>query len=48
DWGYYEGRTRLADGSEQAWRGKYLIVWKQTEPDRWKIYLDAWSRVSDN
>lgn len=45
DWGYYEGRTRQGDGSEQAWRGKYVIVWKQTAPGVWKIYLDCWNRV---
>lgn len=46
DWGYYEGRTRLEDGSEQTWRGKYVIVWKQTAPGVWKIYLDAWNRIN--
>lgn len=46
DWGYYEGRSRMGDGSEQAWRGKYVIVWKQTKPGEWKIYLDAWNRVN--
>ncbi|TNE68612.1 MAG: DUF4440 domain-containing protein [Bacteroidetes bacterium] len=45
DWGYYEGRTRLEDGTEQAWRGKYVIVWKQLTPGEWKIYLDAWNRI---
>ena len=28
DYGYYEGKTKKADGSEVAWRGKYVIVWK--------------------
>jgi ketosteroid isomerase-like protein len=45
DWGYYEGRTRQEDGSEQPWRGKYVIVWKRTAPGVWKIYLDAWNRI---
>ncbi len=45
DWGYYEGRTRKGDGTEQDWRGKYVIVWKQVKPGVWKIYLDAWNRI---
>ena len=46
DWGYYEGRTRQGDSTEQAWHGKYVIVWKQVKPGVWKIYLDAWNRVN--
>lgn len=47
DWGYYEGRTWLEDGTELPWRGKYVIIWKKTEDDQWKIYLDIWNRVAD-
>lgn len=45
DWGYYEGKTRQADGSEVTWRGKYVIVWKLVGPGVWKIYLDCWNRA---
>lgn len=44
DIGYYEGKTRRADGSEVSWKGKYLIVWRREGSD-WKIYADAWNRV---
>ncbi|PHN05460.1 DUF4440 domain-containing protein [Flavilitoribacter nigricans] len=47
DWGYYEGRTRLEDGTEVPWRGKYVIVWKKSEEGDWKIYLDIWNGVAD-
>ncbi|GGD53524.1 YybH family protein [Muriicola marianensis] len=46
DFGYYEGRTRRADGSEVGWKGKYVIVWKKIEQE-WKIYLDIWNRIQD-
>lgn len=46
DYGYYNGSTRRADGSEVEWRGKYLIVWKAHE-GRWKMLLDIWNRVND-
>lgn len=45
DWGYYEGKTLGEDGKETAWKGKYVIVWKETAPGVWKIYLDIWNRV---
>ncbi|MCB0641597.1 MAG: DUF4440 domain-containing protein [Phaeodactylibacter sp.] len=44
DWGYYEGRSRKADGTEVDWKGKYVIVWK-LEAGIWKIYLDIWNRL---
>lgn len=44
DYGYYEGKTRRADGTETAWKGKYVIVWKKEAGD-WKMYLDIWNRV---
>lgn len=47
DWGYYEGRTLMEDGREVPWRGKYVIIWKKTEDDQWKMYLDIWNRVGD-
>lgn len=46
DWGYYEGRTLKADGTEADWKGKYVIVWK-LEAGGWKIYLDIWNRVEE-
>lgn len=45
DYGYYEGKTRQADGSESKWKGKYVVVWKEVEPDVWKMYLDIWNRI---
>ncbi len=44
DYGYYEGKTLLANGSETSWKGKYVIVWKKVGQD-WKIYLDIWNGV---
>lgn len=46
DYGYYNGSTRRADGSEVDWKGKYLIVWKLHE-GQWKMLLDIWNRVND-
>ena len=43
DWGYYEGATRLGDGKEVFWEGKYVIVWKKTPDGQWKVYLDSWN-----
>lgn len=45
DWGYYEGKTLSADGTETYWKGKYVIIWKEVAPGNWKIYLDIWNRV---
>jgi len=45
DYGYYEGKTKRADGSEVSWKGKYVIVWRKEE-GQWKIYLDIWNRVN--
>ena len=47
DYGYYEGRTQLADGNISTWKGKYVIVWKKVE-DAWKMYLDIWNRVPND
>jgi len=47
DYGYYEGKTKRADGSEVSWKGKYVIVWKKVKGD-WKIYLDIWNRVGSD
>lgn len=44
DYGYYEGTTRLANGEEQSWRGKYVIIWRKVGKE-WKIYLDIWNRI---
>ena len=46
DYGYYAGATQRANGSESAWKGKYVIVWKKVGSD-WKIYLDIWNNVND-
>jgi ketosteroid isomerase-like protein len=46
DFGYYEGKTQQADGSEVSWRGKYVIVWHKRQGE-WKIYLDIWNRVKE-
>lgn len=46
DYGYYEGKTQRSDGSKVSWRGKYVVVWKEVEPDVWKMYLDIWNRVN--
>ncbi|MGB3184135.1 MAG: DUF4440 domain-containing protein [Cyclobacteriaceae bacterium] len=44
DVGYYEGTTREKDGTENSWKGKYLIVWQKVDGE-WKIHMDAWNRV---
>lgn len=44
DYGYYEGKTELADGEINSWKGKYVVVWKKVE-DQWKMYLDIWNQV---
>ena len=44
DYGYYEGVTRKIDGTEIAWKGKYVVVWRK-EGDTWKMYLDIWNSV---
>ncbi|WP_338759330.1 DUF4440 domain-containing protein [Bernardetia sp. ABR2-2B] len=44
DYGYYEGKTKYADGRESSWQGKYVIVWRR-EKGVWKIYLDIWNKV---
>ncbi|MFN0014843.1 MAG: DUF2911 domain-containing protein [Saprospiraceae bacterium] len=45
DWGVYEGRSVGTDGKEAAWKGKYVIVWKEVMPGDWRMYLDCWNRV---
>ncbi len=47
DYGYYEGTTLKADGSEVNWKGKYVIVWKKID-DQWQIYLDIWNAINNN
>ena len=43
DYGYYEGKSIGNDGKENSWGGKYVITWKEVEPDVWKMYLDIWN-----
>jgi len=43
DYGYYEGKSIGDDGKESSWGGKYVITWKEVEPDVWKMYLDIWN-----
>jgi ketosteroid isomerase-like protein len=45
DWGYYEGKSIGPDGKETAWKGKYVILWKEMAPGVWKIYADIWNRM---
>jgi ketosteroid isomerase-like protein len=42
DYGLYEGTTRMADGSESNWQGKYVVVWKKVA-GKWLMYLDIWN-----
>ena len=44
DFGYYEGKTKAPDGKISTFRGKHVIVWKNTD-NGWKIYLDIWNRI---
>ncbi len=43
DWGTYQWRTVDAGGGERTQRGRYVIVWRETEPGVWKMHVDAWS-----
>ena len=42
DYGYYEGETQNTKGEVSPFKGKYIIVWKNTA-EGWKIYLDIWN-----
>lgn len=44
DYGYYEGKTKRANGEESSWRGKYVVIWRKVDGD-WKMYLDIWNAV---
>ena len=46
DYGYYQGKTKQADGSIVTWGGKYVVVWKKVG-DTWKMYLDIWNNVDN-
>ncbi|SFR51892.1 Ketosteroid isomerase homolog [Robiginitalea myxolifaciens] len=46
DYGYYEGTTLRADGSESSWKGKYVIIWRKVKGE-WKIYLDIWNAIRE-
>jgi ketosteroid isomerase-like protein len=30
-------------GGERTQRGRYVIVWRETEPGVWKMHVDTWS-----
>jgi len=47
DYGYYEGKSIGNDGKEYPFKGKYVITWKEVEPDVWKMYLDIWNSVRE-
>jgi ketosteroid isomerase-like protein len=44
DYGYYEGTTQRADGSQSSWKGKYVVIWRKANGE-WKMYLDIWNGV---
>ncbi|MDB4292534.1 DUF4440 domain-containing protein [Maribacter sp.] len=44
DYGYYEGKTAHANGEENSWKGKYVVIWRK-EKGNWKMYLDIWNAV---
>lgn len=46
DYGYYEGSTLQADGSESSWKGKYVVIWRKDQ-GTWKIYLDIWNGIDN-
>lgn len=46
DYGYYEGTTQRADGTESSWKGKYVIIWRKIGQE-WKMYLDIWNRIQE-
>lgn len=43
DQGYYEG-ANMRDGKEQAFSGKYLIVWRKGDDGVWRMAQDMWNR----
>lgn len=45
DWGVYEGKSIGSDGKESAWKGKYVIVWREASPGDWRMRLDIWNRM---
>jgi ketosteroid isomerase-like protein len=44
DYGVYNGTTVKANGEQDNWNGKYVIVWKRIKGE-WKIYLDIWNNL---
>jgi ketosteroid isomerase-like protein len=48
DFGYYNGTSIVNDSIENHFRGKYQILWKNTDMGEWKIYTDIWSRSPKN
>lgn len=44
DYGYYEGKTERPDNTVNAWKGKYLVIWKK-EDGQWKMFLDIWNNI---
>lgn len=44
DYGYYEGRSKNAEGKVSDWAGKYVIIWKKVDGE-WLIEVDIWNRI---
>ena len=44
DHGYYEGETKMADGTRHTWKGKYVVIWHKID-GTWQIYLDIWNSL---
>jgi ketosteroid isomerase-like protein len=34
--------STFSDGSESAWQGKNVMIWKKVD-EEWKMYLDIWN-----
>lgn len=45
DWGYYEGAAGPADGEQQSFRGKYVIVWRRDADGVWRMLQDMWNTL---
>ena len=43
DWGTYFIRTRNGDAEARETHGKYVIVWREAEPRKWRMHIDMWN-----